>query len=140
MSTPFEPAASSIPVTVVTHGATPTEPGARVLHLEPALHEHEPGSECVACAARGDIRALLFDLLQRSREPGNNPVLSVIVDASDLRDAKPVIDRLEKGVVPAFGLRDHTVARSFHLSRVIYAASADGSRLSTRFRPPCLAR
>jgi hypothetical protein len=30
-----------------------------------------------------------------------------------------VIDRLGRGVVPAFGLRDHTVARSFHLSRVI---------------------
>ena len=121
MTTPFDSAKSSIPVTVVTNAAALkfAEPGAAVIHLEPALHEHEPGSECVACAARGDVRALLFDLLQRSREKGNNPVLSVVVDVSDLRDAKPVIDRLEKGVVPAFGLRDHTVARSFHLSRVI---------------------
>ena len=121
MTTPFDKASSSIPVTVVTHpeALRHTEPGATRLTLEPALHEHAPGSECVACAARGDIRALLFDLLQRSREPGSNPVLSVVVDASELVDAKPVIDRLEKGVVPAFGLRDHTVARSFHLSRVI---------------------
>lgn len=121
MSTPFDSAASSIPVTVVTSatGLRFAEPGATRLHLEPALHEHEAGNECVACAARGDIRALLFDLLQKSREPGSNPVLSVVVDASDLRDAGPVIARLEKGVVPAFGLRDHTVARSFHLSRVI---------------------
>ena len=121
MSTPFDRASSSIPVTVVT---TPdaqkyADPGAALLRLEPALHEHDPGNECVACAARGDIRALLFDLLQKSREPGSNPVLSVVLDASALSDAKPVIDRLEKGVVPAFGLRDHTVARSFHLSRVI---------------------
>jgi hypothetical protein len=121
MSTPFDSARSSIPVTVVTNADALkfAEPGAARIHLEPALHEHEPGTECVACAARGDIRALLFDLLRRSREPGSNPMLSVVVDASDLRDAKPVIDRLEKGVVPAFGLRDHTVARSFHLSRVI---------------------
>ena len=121
MSTPFDSASSSIPVTVVTNAAAlkSVEPGAARIHLAPALHEHAPGTECVACAARGEIRALLFDLLQRSREPGSNPVLSVIVDASELRDARPVIDRLQEGVVPALGLRDHTVARSFHLSRVI---------------------
>jgi hypothetical protein len=121
VSTPFDSARSSIPVTIVTtqDAAKYADPGAAMIHLEPALHEHDPANECVACAARGDIRALLFDLLQRSREPGSNPVLSVVVDASALNDAKPIIDRLEKGVVPAFGLRDHTVARSFHLSRVI---------------------
>ena len=121
MSTPFDKATSSIPVTVVTTGGAEkyADPGAAIIHLEPALHEHEPGSECIACAARGDIRALLFNVLQSSREPGQNPVLSVVVDASDLKDAKPVIDKLERGVVPAFGLRDHTVLRSFHLSRVI---------------------
>lgn len=121
MSTPFDSTSSSIPVTVVTQAEALrfAEQGAAHIRLEPALHEHDPGSECVACAARGDIRALLFDLLQRSRLPGENPVLSVVVDASQLSDPKPIIDRLEKGVVPAFGLRDHTVARSFHLSRVI---------------------
>ena len=121
MSTPFDRASSSIPVTVVTNAAALkfAEPGATRIHLEPALHEHDPGNECVACAARGDIRALLFDLLQKSREKGENPLVSVLVDASDLRDPKPIIDRLEKGVVPAFGLRDHTVARSFHLARVV---------------------
>ncbi|HZY69200.1 MAG TPA: hypothetical protein VFE52_11455 [Devosia sp.] len=121
MSTPFAHASSSIPVTVVTSARALPAPelGAARLRLEPALHEHEPGAECVACAARGDIRAMLFDLLQKSREPGSNPVLSVVVDASELRDPQPVIDRLAKGVLPAFGLRDHTVARSFHLSRVL---------------------
>jgi G3E family GTPase len=121
MPTPFDKASSSIPVTVVTtaDGLRFAESGAATIRLEPALHEHEPGNECIACAARGDVRALLFDLLQRSRAPDENPVLSVIVDATRLADPKPVIDRLERGVVPAFGLRDHTVARSFHLSRVI---------------------
>jgi len=120
MSTPFDKTSSSIPVTVVTHADALqfVEAGAKVLHLEPALHDHEPGGECVACAARGDVRALLFDLLQRSRTE-QRPLTSVVVDASDIRDAKPIIDRLEHGTVPAFGLRDHTVLRSFHLSRVI---------------------
>lgn len=120
MSTPFDKASSSIPVTVVTHAEALKfiEPGAKVLHLEPALHEHEAGSECVTCAARGDVRALLFDLLQTSRAE-QRPLTSVVVDASDLKDSKPIIDRLETGTVPAFGLRDHTVLRSFHLSRVI---------------------
>ena len=120
MSTPFDSASSSIPVTVVTNTAALkfAEPGATRIHLEPALHEHEPGTECVACAARGDIRALLFDLLQSSRAD-QRPLTAVVVDASDLKDAKPVIAKLEHGIVPAFGLRDHTVARSFHLSRVI---------------------
>ena len=120
MSTPFDKAPSSIPVTVVTSpgAAQYAAPGAKLLHLEPALHEHDAGNECVACAARGDIRALLFDLLQSSRSE-QRPLTAVVVDASDLKDARPVIDRLERGVVPAFGLRDHTVARSFHLSRVI---------------------
>lgn len=120
MSTPFDKATSSIPVTVVTtpNARHHADPGARLLHLEPALHEHAIGTECVACAARGDIRALLFDLLQSARAE-QRPLTSVVVDASDLKDPKPIIDRLERGVVPAFGLRDHTVLRSFHLSRVI---------------------
>jgi hypothetical protein len=118
MTSPFDPAPQPIPVTVFTHGPVKADPGAKLLHLEPALHEHEPGSECVACAARGDIRALLFDLLQTSRAE-QRPLTSVVVDASDLRDAQPIIDRLETGKLPAFGFRDHTVAKSFHLSRVI---------------------
>jgi hypothetical protein len=120
VSTPFDSAASSIPVTVVTSPGADAyaEPGATLLHLEPALHEHEAGYECVACAARGDIRALLFDLLQAARAE-QRPLTSVVVDASALKVARPIIERLERGAVPAFGLRDHTVARSFHLSRVI---------------------
>lgn len=120
MSTPFDKASSSIPVTVVTTAGAGAhvDPGARVIHLEPALHEHEPGSECIACATRGDVRALLFDLLQTSRSE-QRPLTSVVVDASALKDARPIIDRLQAGALPAFGLRDHTVLRSFHLSRVI---------------------
>ena len=118
MTSPFDPAPQSIPVTIITHGPVPAEPAARILHLEPALHDHEPGGECIACAARSDIRAILFDLLQTARAD-QRPLTAVTLDASDLRNAQPIIDRLEPGRIPALGLRDHTVAKSFHLSRVI---------------------
>ncbi len=118
MSSPFDPAPKSVPVTVVTHGPLPADAGARIVHLEPALHDHQPGDECVACAARGDIRAILFDLLQQSRSD-QRPLAAVLVDATELADPQPVIDRIERGRLPAFGLRDHTVARSFHLARVV---------------------
>lgn len=121
MSTPFDRAAASIPVTVLTegHAALTNDSGTVVIRMEPSPHDHAPGSECIACAARADIRALLFDLLQRSRQPGENPLVSVTVDASAIADARPVIERLEAGKVPAFGLRDMTVLRSFHLARVL---------------------
>lgn len=121
VSTPFDSAESSIPVTVVTTAGAErlVEKGAAILHLEPALHDHAQGNDCVACAARGDVRAMLFDLLSEVRLGRRNPFPSVIVDATAIADPRPVIDRLERGVVPALGLRDHTVARSFHLSRVI---------------------
>ena len=120
MSTPFDRAAVSIPVTVVTHreALADVDPTAARLTLKRPLHNHDAGNECVACAARGDVRALLFDLLQSSRAD-KRALSSVSVDATALDDAQPVIDRIARGVVPAFGLRDHTVARSFHLDNVL---------------------
>lgn len=116
--TPFDSAKSSIPVTIVTSGALPArDDDTALLHLDPALHDHAPGTECIACAASGDVRAMLFDLLTASRQE-RRPLHGVIIDASDLKDAGPVIARLDPHTA-AIGLRDHTVLRSFHLSRVI---------------------
>lgn len=119
MSSPFERATSSIGVTVVTSDAVPDQPDDVVLiRLEPGLHDHPPGQECVACATAGDIRARLFDLLQEVRL-GKRPRFSrVVVDASRLRDPQPVIQRLDPHA-PAIGLRDRTVVRSFHLTGVV---------------------
>ena len=121
MSTPFDSATSSIPVTIVTHG--------RCAARSPSPALRDPPRAGSARARSGHRMRRLRGARRHPRaavrpaatvtQPGSNPVLSVVVDASDLRDAKPVIDRLEQGIVPAFGLRDHTVARSFHLSRVI---------------------
>lgn len=117
--TPFDRATSSIGVTVVTSDAPPEQAAdVALIRLEPARHDHSPGQECIACASAGDVRAMLFDLLQDVRAGRREPFSRVVVDASRLKDPQPVIDRLDPHA-PAVGLRDHTVARSFHLTRVI---------------------
>lgn len=119
MSTPFDKASSSIGVTIVTSDAVTAESDdVAVIHLEPALHEHPPGQECIACAIRADVRAMLFDLLQEARSGARQPFLRVVIDAHLLRDPQRIVDRLDPHA-PAIGLRDHTVAKSFHLTRVI---------------------
>ena len=117
-ATPFDRAGSSIPVTVVTRGPLPARAeGTALLQLDPALHEHAPGTECVACAAAGDVRAMLFDLLTQSRQE-RQPLQGVVIDASRLADPAAVTAKLDRAT-PAIGLRDHTVLRSFHLSAVL---------------------
>jgi hypothetical protein len=107
-----------IPVTVVT------EPR-RLLALDadtallrlPANsgHGHEDGAQCIACAMRTDVRALLYDLLEGARQ-GLRPSFSkVVVDASAVKDKAEVIAALQ-GKLPAQALRDHTVARLFYLA------------------------
>ena len=116
--TPFDKATSSIPVTIVTHGPMPVrDDETALIHLDPALHDHAAGAECVACAAAGDVRAMLFDLLTESRQE-KRPLRAVVIDATDIANTQPVIDKLDPHT-SAIGLRDHTVLRSFHLSRVI---------------------
>lgn len=119
MSTPFDRPTSSIGVTVVTSDAVAEQPGdVAVIRLEPALHDHPPGQECIACATAGDIRAMLFDLLQEVRLGQRERFSSVVIDAHRLRDPQAIAGRLDPHG-PAIGLRDHTVARSFHLTGVI---------------------
>lgn len=119
MSTPFDRATSSIGVTVVTSDEVPDQPGdVALIRLEPVLHDHPAGQECIACATAGDVRAMLFDLLQEARAGRRDRFTSVVIDAHRLRDPQRIVDRLDPHA-PAVGLRDHTVARSFHLVRVI---------------------
>jgi hypothetical protein len=69
-----------IPVTVVTQapvGATAGD-GTAVIRMVPGRHHHAPGTECMACVARNDIRALLYDLLQSSRL-GHRPQFSRVL-------------------------------------------------------------
>ena len=87
-----------------------------ILTIEDAAgHEHS-GAECLVCSARGNVRVLLFELLEQARIGAVPKFNSVVVDARRAADPQAIIDALVPGKLPAFGLRDHTVARSFRLA------------------------
>lgn len=107
-----------IPVTVIT------EPKRLIaLDADTALlrlpansgHGHEDGGSCIACAMRTDVRALLFDMLEETRQGLRPNFKRVVVDASAVVDTAKVIAALQ-GKLPAQALRDHTVARVFYLA------------------------
>jgi hypothetical protein len=118
VSTPYDSTATPIAVTVYTREPPPQGDDVAVIRMVPPVHDHPAGVECVACAAAGDIRARLFDLLASVRTGGRPPFASVAIDARDLSDPQPVIDRLSP-TSPAVGLRDFTVMRSFRLAGVV---------------------
>jgi hypothetical protein len=107
---------NQISVTLITQpGLVPLDADTALLRL-PANsgHGHSDGTTCVACAAHGDVRAMLFDLLEGAKR-GLRPAFSkVVVDASAVADTGQVVDALT-GKLPAQALRDHTVARLFVL-------------------------
>lgn len=115
MSELFRAADPPIPVTVVATGDLPPfDSGTALLRLEPSRHAHAPGTECVACAASSDVRAMLFDLLAAARLD-QRELAGVVIDARALNDVQAVRDRLGTAQ-PALGLRDHTVLKSFRLA------------------------
>lgn len=119
---PFARRARSVPVVVITDRAALTRfggHGTALVRLDAPLHPHEPGSECVACDSRGNVRVLLFELQERARLGMVEPFERVVVDATDATDREAIADALIPGRLPAFGLRDHAVARNFHLEEVV---------------------
>ncbi|KQX42655.1 hypothetical protein ASD04_01410 [Devosia sp. Root436] len=111
---PLEP----IPVTLVTEPIhlVPLDADTALLRL-PANsgHGHADGEQCIACAMRTDVRALLFDLLEGAKQGLRPGFKRVVVDASAVADKGQVIAALT-GKLPAQALRDHTVARLFYLA------------------------
>jgi G3E family GTPase len=121
VSSPYARRAQSVPVTVISD---PTRlPAAAedmaVVRLDPPLHEHAPGNECVACESRGNVRVLLFELDEKLRRRMIPPFTRVVVDATAVADPRRVADAIIPGRLPALGLRDHAVARNFHLDQVV---------------------
>jgi hypothetical protein len=111
-----------VPVTLVTDKTALGRFGGRdtaVVHLDAPLHAHEPGTECIACESRGNVRVLLFELQEKLSRGMVEPFVRVVVDATDAADPAAVADALVPGRLPAFGLRDHAVARNFHLAEII---------------------
>lgn len=89
---------------------------------------------CICCTATSDIRASLYEL-HEARRRGETPAFSrVLIETTGLADPAPIINRLIAGGAPAIGLRDHVVARHFHLSGVIAMFDAlDGKQTLDRF-------
>lgn len=119
---PYARRARSVPVTVVTDKSALARFGGRdtaVVRLDAPLHGHEPDTECIACDSRGNVRVLLFELNEKLSRGMVEPFVRVVVDATDAADVAAVADALVPGRLPAFGLRDHAVARNFHLEEVI---------------------
>lgn len=110
-----------IPVTLVTdhQPLLALGPDTALLRL-PANsgHGHADGEQCIACAMRTDVRALLFDLLEGARQGLRPAFTHVVVDASAVADTGQIVAALT-GKLPAQALRDHTVARRFTLTGAV---------------------
>ncbi len=109
----------SVPVVVVTDPALlaslSASPSTAIVRPE-AAHDHPAGTRCVACDSRGDIRVLLFELNEKLRLGMVAAFDRVAVDATHLADPAAIENALIPGRLPALALRDHAVARSFHLA------------------------
>jgi hypothetical protein len=100
---------------LVTQAPEPRS-GDEVFHLAPPLHDHGAAAACVACAAVGDVRVALYELLESRRLTGRPMPERVIIDISAVpADLALTRDRIS-GRAPAGAMRDHVVARNFVLA------------------------
>ena len=71
---------------------------------------------CMCCTAGSDIRSSLFDLHEASQRELNRSFARVIVETTGLADPAPIVNQLIPSGAAAMALRDHVVARRFHLA------------------------
>ena len=79
---------------------------------------------CICCTAGSDIRTSLYELHEAAARDGRLAFSRVIVETTGLADPAPLINQLVPGYAPAFGLRDHVVARRFRLAGFVCAVDA----------------
>jgi hypothetical protein len=103
-----------IPILIVS-GRYAIRPGDALIRLAPPLHEHD-GEPCPACAAIGDVRVALYELLDSRRLSQQPMPPRVLVDISAVPDSAALTRDRISGKAPAGALRDHVVARSFALA------------------------
>lgn len=83
---------------------------------------------CICCNATSDIRTSLYELHQAFLEGVMPEISRVVIETTGLADPAPIINSLIAGGRPATGLRDHIVARHFHLSGVVTAFDVTSGR------------
>lgn len=76
---------------------------------------------CICCTATSDIRAALHELHEARLRGDVPPIARVVIETTGLADPAPIINSIIPGGAPAIGLRDHVVARHFHLAGVVTA-------------------
>ncbi|UXS34937.1 GTP-binding protein [Agrobacterium tumefaciens] len=84
---------------------------------------------CICCTATSDIRTSLYELHQAFLEGVMPEISRVVIETTGLADPAPIINSLIAGGTPAIGLRDHVVARHFHLSGVVTAFDVTSGRM-----------
>ncbi len=84
---------------------------------------------CICCTATSDIRTSLYELHQAFLEGMTSEISRVVIETTGLADPAPIINSLIPGGTAAIGLRDHIVARHFHLSSVVTAFDVTSGRV-----------
>ena len=74
---------------------------------------------CLCCTAGSDIRTSLFELHEMVQRQLGRSFSRVIVETTGLADPAPVVNQLISGGSHVTGLRDHVVARRFHLAGLV---------------------
>lgn len=74
---------------------------------------------CLCCTLGSDIRSTLHELQILRQQSASAAFDRVIVETTGLADPAPLVNQLMPGGAPASGLRDHLVAREFHLAGIV---------------------
>jgi G3E family GTPase len=74
---------------------------------------------CLCCTAGSDIRTSLFELHEMAQRQLGRSLSRVIVETTGLADPAPIVNQLISGGSHVTGLRDHVVARRFHLAGLV---------------------
>lgn len=120
-----EPAMRDAAVIVNEFGSVPIDHG---LVRSGSERYFRTTTGCICCNATSDIRTSLYELHQAFLEGVMPEISRVVIETTGLADPAPIINSLIAGGTPALGLRDHIVARHFHLSGVVTAFDVTSGR------------
>ncbi|HTV35185.1 MAG TPA: GTP-binding protein [Xanthobacteraceae bacterium] len=93
---------------------------------------------CICCTAGSDIRTSLYELHEAAAKEPRLAFSRVIVETTGLADPAPLINQLVPGYAPAFGLRDHVVARRFRMAGFVCAVDATAAEQTLDEHFECL--
>ncbi|MBO9652682.1 MAG: GTP-binding protein [Agrobacterium tumefaciens] len=120
-----EPAMGDAAVIVNEFGSVPIDHG---LVRTGSERYFQTTTGCICCTATSDIRTSLYELHQAFLEGVMPEISRVVIETTGFADPAPIINSLIAGGTPALGLRDHIVARHFHLSGVVTAFDVTSGR------------